>query len=549
MLDRLFTCLLLGNLGLSMHRTLSRKNLATAILLASTMAHTSAWALNSCGTEHPFQVVTFQRGTFPPGSLGAPDTSDPTILLGTVTGAESVSLGIGGAITLKFSVPVANYPASGALTIERSQGALPCSSHPVRAEVSGSIDGEHFFPLGTICESTGLPLGTMPWVSYLRITDVTDPSDPAFASMPARGFDLRAVSGPGCLKYSHCAVTTSPDPTVSTTQGSYALSLPHVGDDFVLEDGASFEEYGNGSARLSGTVYRKSDPSAAYTMIVALTGRVTSPPSQSPVLELKPSAYTSQGGTIDPSSWYYYKTFEGTLFGKHALSGETILIGDTRRAMQIGDGANGRDTSLGGGGSFAYDSATSRHTAELRIGLTSCAVVHPTPTSTPAPTATPGDRAITETPICQTQNLSNNLAALDHTLFRRLSAVNHATRILLQEKNSRRNRSYRSDIRAKAHNLYALGWTSIWKHDRLVQSCTPATSCMEVHLETTQASIAASARTLDITVRNSLLHVYRNVTKRQSKRSIKRLIQNHTKLQKAFLSELAKLPQHSMRCE
>ena len=156
-----------------MHRTLSRKNLATAFLLASTVAHTSAWALNSCGTEHPFQVVTFQRGTFPPGSLGAPDTSDPTILLGTVTGAESVSLGIGGAITLKFSVPVANYPASGALTIERSQGALPCSSHPVRAEVSGSIDGEHFFPLGTICESTGLPLGTMPWVSYLRITDVT----------------------------------------------------------------------------------------------------------------------------------------------------------------------------------------------------------------------------------------------------------------------------------------------------------------------------------------------------------------------------------------
>lgn len=525
------------------------RNLVIALVVATNVAHSPAWALNSCSTDHPSEVVTFQRGPFPPGSAATPDTSDPGILLRTATEAESVSLGIGGAITVKFSVPVANYPASGALTIERPQGAPPCSSYPVRAEVSGSIDGEHFFPLGTICESSGLPLGTLPWIAYLRITDVTDPSDPAFASIPARGFDLHAVSGPACLKYSHCAVTPSPNPTVSTTQETYALSLPHLGNDFVLSEGASFEEYGNGSARLSGTVYRKSDPSAAYTMIVALTGRVTTPPTQSPVLELKPSAYTAQGGTIDPSSWYYYKTFEGTLFGKNTLSGETIVIGDTSRAMQIGDGANGRDTTLGGGGSFIYDSATSRHTAELRLGLTSCALVHPTPTPTPAPTVTPGGRTITETPVCQTQNISNNLATLDHNLFRRLNTVNHATRILLQERNSRRHRSYRADIRAKAQNLYAVGWTNIWKHDRLVKTCTPATSCAEIHLETTQAGIAASARTLDITVRNSLLHIYRNVTKRQSRRSIKRLIQHHANLQKAFLSELAKLPQHSMRCE
>jgi hypothetical protein len=530
-----------------MHPLFCHRNLAIALLVATNVAHSSAWALNSCSTDRPSEVVAFQRGTFPPEAATAPETSDPNILLRTATTAESVSLGIGGAITLKFSVPVANYPASGALTIERPQGALPCSSYPVRAEVSGSIDGEHFFPLGTFCESSGFSLGTLPWISYLRIRDVTDPSDPAFASIPARGFDMSAVSGPACLKYSHCAVTPSANPTLSTTQETYALSLPHLGNDFVLEEGASFEEYGNGSARLAGTVYRKRDPSAAYTMIVALTGRVTMPPSQSPVLELKPSAYTAQGGTVDPSSWYYYKTFEGTLFGKHALSGETIVIGDTRRAMQIGDGANGRDATLGGGGSFTYDSASSRHTAELRIGLTSCTIVHPTPT--PTPTATPGGRTITETPVCQTQNISNNLATLDHNLFRRLNAVNHATRILLQERNSRRNRSYRSHIRAKAQNLYALGWTNIWKHDRLVKNCTPATSCAEVHLETTQAGIAASARTLDITVRNSLLYVYRTVTKLQSKRALKRLIQHHANLQKTFLSELAKLPQHSMRCE
>jgi len=68
-------------------------------------------------------------------------------------------------------------------------------------------------------------------------------------------------------------------------------------------------------------------------------------------------------------------------------------------------------------------------------------------------------------------------------------------------------------------------------------------------LEATQASIAASARTLDLTVKNSLLYVYGKVKRPQSKRAIMRLIESHSKLQQAFLSELAKLPQHSMRCE
>jgi hypothetical protein len=523
--------------------------LLSSLVVVALASPTSAWALDSCNSEHPSEVVSFQQGSLPAAPATSSNTSDPTILLRTSASEESLRLGVGGSITLKFTVPIANYPASGALTIERPQNASPCSSNPVQAQISGSIDGEHFVPLGTVCESAAIDLGTLPWIAYLRIADVTDPSDPEFASNPAQGFDLRSVSGPGCLKYSHCAVTASPDPTVSTALGLSALSLPHLGDDFVLQEGASFEEYGNGSARLSATVYRKNEPTSAYEMIMSLTGRVTTPPTRSPVLELKPAAYTDEGGTIDTASWYYYKTIKGWLIGKNSRSGDTIAIGDTTHALQIGDGAHGMNTSLGASGSFTYDSASSQQTADIRIGLTSCALIENTPTPTPAPTATPGDRTITETPICQTRNLSNNLAALDHSLFRRLSAVNQATLILVRDNRSRRNIRYRADIRAKAQNLYALGWTNVWRHDRVIQTCTPASVCAEVHLEGTQASIAASARTLDLTVKNTLLYVYGRIKRPQSKRAIRRLVQNHSKLQQAFLSELAKLPQHSMRCE
>jgi hypothetical protein len=549
MLSRLFVSLCLSKLESQMKTNQQITVLLSSLVVVALASATSAWGLDSCNLEHPSEIVSFQQGSLPAAAATSTGSFDPKILLRTAASEESLILGLGGSVTLKFTVPIANYPASGALTIERPQSAATCSSNPVRAQISGSIDGEHFIPLGTLCESAAIDLGTLPWIAYLRITDVTDPSDPAFTSNSAQGFDLRSVSGPGCLKYSHCAVTASPDPTVSTALSSYALSSTHLGDDFVLQKRASFEEYGNGSARLSGTVYRKSDPTAAYDMIISLTGRVTTPPTQSPLLELKTSAYTDQGGTIDTASWYYYKTIKGWLIGKNSRSGDTIAIGDTIHSMQIGDGAHGRNTSLGAGGSFAYNSESSQQRADLRIGLTSCSLTENTPTPTPAPTATPGDRTITETPQCQTQNLSNNLAALDHTLFRRLSAVNHATRILLQEVNSPRNRRYRADIRAKAQNLYALGWTNIWKHDRVIHTCTPATLCSEVHLEATQASIAASARTLDLTVKNSLLYVYGKVKRPQSKRAIMRLTQSHSKLQQAFLSELAKLPQHSMRCE
>ena len=533
-----------------------------------------AWALNSCTLERPSEVVSFDQGSSQPGPLLSSNTSDPAILLRSTSNSESLTLGLGGALTLKFTVPIANYPAAGALTIERAPSALPCASYPVRAEISGSIDGIHFVPLGTTCESASFDLGTFSWIAYLRIKDVTDTTDPAFGSQPVSGFDLRSVTGPGCLKYAYCPVSSPPDTTVTSSQKSYDLSLSHIGDDFVLEEGASFQEYGNGTARLVATAHRTSDPSSAYDMIVSLTGRVTSPPSGSPVLELDPPAYS---GSIDLSSWYYYKRWSGVLLGKGSLSGETIVIGDTVQAVQIGFGAHGRNISFGAGGSFAYGPTPSQNIGDLKISLTTCSappsptppsatpqptrtIRHgPTPHATPgvtpqptprfvSPTPTPSGETQIEPPNCTESDLTNKLLALDNELFRRLDTINRATRLLIRENRSRRNFRYRASIRSQIQNLYVLAWQDIWRHDRVIRSCSPSTLCFDIHLEPTQATMAASARTLDSTVENTLSYVRKRLTSRKAVRALRRLNQIHLEQHIAFVTELALLPHHSTKC-
>jgi hypothetical protein len=89
---------------------------------------------------------------------------------------------------------------------------------------------------------------------------------------------------------------------------------------------------------------------------VNFTGRQTAPPSGSPRLELDPSAYVQKGGPLDPSTWYYYTGFTGTLTGFGFWDNAVINIkrmpGDS--AVQVGVGANGKNTHFGLTGWWAW---------------------------------------------------------------------------------------------------------------------------------------------------------------------------------------------------
>ena len=70
--------------------------------------------------------------------------------------------------------------------------------------------------------------------------------------------------------------------------------------------------------------------------------------SADPKLELDSSAYVSNGGPVDPSSWKFYNTVSGTITG---IGGDWTgyeLTASRRGPMaQIGDGANGKNITFG----------------------------------------------------------------------------------------------------------------------------------------------------------------------------------------------------------
>lgn len=102
----------------------------------------------------------------------------------------------------------------------------------------------------------------------------------------------------------------------------------------------------DGTATITG---RASEGSVVFDADVTITGYTTTAPSGSPKLELKSTCYTSNGGTIDPSTWVYYTGVEGTLTGApdSVYAGAVLSLVRRGPAVQIGDGANGKNTNDG----------------------------------------------------------------------------------------------------------------------------------------------------------------------------------------------------------
>ncbi|GAB5526500.1 MAG: hypothetical protein Roseis2KO_43720 [Roseivirga sp.] len=105
-----------------------------------------------------------------------------------------VSLGFGGELTLRMSAPIANLPGNDLKVFESTSGffRIPCNWYPEQAEVLASEDGENFFSLGQGClnEKFDLELAGLRTASYIRIVDLSDPSD--FRGN-ADGYDVDAV--------------------------------------------------------------------------------------------------------------------------------------------------------------------------------------------------------------------------------------------------------------------------------------------------------------------------------------------------------------------
>ena len=103
---------------------------------------------------------------------------------------------------------------------------------------------------------------------------------------------------------------------------------------YLIQDG-SFTEYVDGTARLLATFVNQSEPTISFDADVTFTGRTYDPPTGSPYTVTCNNTYVP-----DPTDWYYYPNFIGTLTGNGAIDGAILEIVEDSHAFQIGTGAN-----------------------------------------------------------------------------------------------------------------------------------------------------------------------------------------------------------------
>lgn len=197
-----------------------------------------------------------------------------------------------------------------------------------------------------------------------------------------------------------------PDSLRTTLTTGRAMVLPGVADDYVFVPAADWTEFDDGTASLTGSLARFGQLDDAWDVTLSLQnridpGEVGCPPVGSPVLQMLPSAYVANGGTMDPEPWHYYQNVTGSLVGKGLNAGGELSLTNSV-ALQVGGGANQTNTYFGFYGAFTVAVVTPPSGRTLSItgdaelfGLTAIFPVLPFPTLV-VPATTPSLPTLTD---------------------------------------------------------------------------------------------------------------------------------------------------------
>lgn len=139
------------------------------------------------------KLISFKAGTKQDGS--ALDAgNDPNQALGPIAdpdnASQSVSLGFGGEIVIKYDYALFNNSGDDLEIIEHST-RFDCAVNPERIKVFASKDGTDWVLLGEGCMDSRFDLGTLKWAHFFKIVDISNPSD--FTDANENGFDLDAI--------------------------------------------------------------------------------------------------------------------------------------------------------------------------------------------------------------------------------------------------------------------------------------------------------------------------------------------------------------------
>lgn len=154
------------------------------------------------GGMYATEVSSFEQLLRRDGSAVPLSRSNPALALGAPQNnnvVNFVSLGFGGAITLKLGYVVFDKDGADLQVVETSFGNPACTSYPEKASVQVSLDGVNFTDLGEICQDGSVDFATagINAVQYVRIQDRTMAS---YFSGSADAYDVDGivVLQPGC---------------------------------------------------------------------------------------------------------------------------------------------------------------------------------------------------------------------------------------------------------------------------------------------------------------------------------------------------------------
>lgn len=207
-----------------------------------------------------------------------------------------------------------------------------------------------------------LPLGILPDDAHVEGADNHDSL--AGGTFIKQGFFLTypgqimvTTNVTGCPGPTNCAFGAWSDPTYRPANKppdrNQAFWARGISTNLVFyPNPGSWTENPDGTAQLSGVLRSLTNLGSGFVVSMNLSGRTSTPPAHSPTLELAPNAYLQNGGPIDPSKWYFYNSFTGTLSGFGFWQGALISIkpDSASGAFQVGIGANGKNTRFGATG-------------------------------------------------------------------------------------------------------------------------------------------------------------------------------------------------------
>ena len=314
------------------------------------------------GESHTLELEWFmQQGTNPITNFAQVQTANP----------DDIDSTPGNNIT---NVP--NEDDEASVTI-LPQGADPCLAYTCNATVTsqitmmGSCDGE---------ATAGAANGTAPF-SYSWSNGATTQT---IGNLCAGTYTVTITDDNNCVCTANVTLNDAdPGPicetrTVVNSQACQAFGFDYAfysadlftgvtaGVDYVVQNG-TFTEYANGTARLLATFVNNDNPNVSFEADVIFTGRSFSPPANSPNLETCGNSYVP-----DPSDWYYYADFNGTLIGQGEIAGLVLDVYIIEHAFQIGTGANLSDEFLYGAAAWMdYTVVTPPNNSNITINANS----------------------------------------------------------------------------------------------------------------------------------------------------------------------------------